>query len=464
MRSLPVPRRSLPGMVVLGFVLAPLCAWAFGGVGVAVGHGGGVGVAAGHGGFGAAVGQGVAAGHGGGFGAAIGHGPGGGQAVGHGADGISGGHGASFGSSGVSAGIGHSGGPADGSDAPGIGAGANPGGGRHGGAGLGAAHGHGRIGEAGDSSQGRSASGPEGDSNASSVSTGAGSSGDDSADNSNTAGVDTGSGQDAGDGARHGSAARSKTQAAYQSHRAKFLQERSMLEMGMGPTRPDRGVEGALRWARMHPQGWSWGSAGHARGRASAAGPNFEPAFSSTVASLSALPSVKIGHPLPAALPAGLRAIDPPVPFHSAAASIDPQRSLFRETKRAVPSPLLNDQKDWAADDVIGPAPDPPVAAVQPWAQGDFAAAKSAQMRTSLIDEGRSATAPQAWSMVGPFSSETQPLSKRGPIILIVLLSALSAYMFVRWTSVKCPQCGKLLEPGSLSCGRCHSRSGSIKV
>jgi len=101
---------------------------------------------------------------------------------------------------------------------------------------------------------------------------------------------------------------------------------------------------------------------------------------------------------------------------------------------------------------------------VQPWAQGDFAAAKSAQMRTSLIDEGRSATAPQAWSMVGPFSSETQPLSKRGPIILIVLLSALSAYMFVRWTSVKCPQCGKLLEPGSLSCGRCHSRSGSIKV
>jgi hypothetical protein len=238
-----------------------------------------------------------------------------------------------------------------------------------------------------------------------------------------------------------------------------------MLEMGMGPTRPDRGVEGALRWARTHPQGWSWGSPAHARGRASAASPNFEPAFSSTVASLPALPSVKIGHPVPAAIAAGPRAIDPPVPFHSTAASTYPQRSLFRETKRAVPSPPSNHQKNWAADDVIaGPAPDPPVAAVQPWAQRDFAAAKSAQMRTSLIDEGRSVIAHQAWSMVGPFSSETQPLSKRGPIILIVLLSALSAYIFVRWTSVKCPQCGKLLEPGSLSCSRCHSRSGSIRV
>ena len=36
-----------------------------------------------------------------------------------------------------------------------------------------------------------------------------------------------------------------------------FMRQRALLEMGMGPTRPDRGIEGALQWDKAHP-GWSF--------------------------------------------------------------------------------------------------------------------------------------------------------------------------------------------------------------
>ncbi len=57
-------------------------------------------------------------------------------------------------------------------------------------------------------------------------------------------GVDRGGGDDSG-------ANRSD------SAQADFLKERASLEMGMGPRRPDRGIEDALRWDRTHRGWWS---------------------------------------------------------------------------------------------------------------------------------------------------------------------------------------------------------------
>jgi hypothetical protein len=435
MRSQTVPSPSFLAVVaLLGTVLLPFAALGFEGPGVAVGHGGGVSVAAGHGAFGVSAGH----GNGGGVGVSAGHGNGGGVAIGHGA----GAH------------------PEGGHGGLGISTGAH---------GRGGGHGNAAAEAGGEGSRGAAHTIAESDSPRASAADTEGPSAGDSAvaTSGNGAADDSSQGQGGGPGADTGRG--EKARGSYESRHAKFLEQRASLEIGMGPTRPDRGVQGALRWARMHPHGWSWGGATHAHTRSSTASPNFEPAFSSTVSSLPALPWVKVGH---AGAAAGARMIDPPVPFHSAAAYTHPQRSLFRDTKKTVssaPSAQPDIQREKPADGVIvGPAPDPVIAASQRWGESD-SSTNSSQMRTSLIDEGRSETAsafaPQTWSMIEPFSkSPTQPLPKRGPILLIVLLSALSAYVFVRWTSVKCPQCGKLLEPGSVACRRCHSRSRSIRV
>jgi hypothetical protein len=50
-----------------------------------------------------------------------------------------------------------------------------------------------------------------------------------------------------------------------------------------------------------------------------------------------------------------------------------------------------------------------------------------------------------------------------GPGILIMLLSALSTYGVVRWMSVKCPQCGRLLERGSVACRDCGAQLMTAK-
>jgi hypothetical protein len=50
-----------------------------------------------------------------------------------------------------------------------------------------------------------------------------------------------------------------------------------------------------------------------------------------------------------------------------------------------------------------------------------------------------------------------------GPAILIMLLSALSTYGVVRWMSVKCPQCGRLLERGSIACRDCGAQLMTAK-
>ena len=50
-----------------------------------------------------------------------------------------------------------------------------------------------------------------------------------------------------------------------------FLRERASLEMGMGPRRPDRGIEDALRWDQAHRGWWSFlGSRMHGNGRPTA--------------------------------------------------------------------------------------------------------------------------------------------------------------------------------------------------
>src|SRR5215469_8680963 len=42
------------------------------------------------------------------------------------------------------------------------------------------------------------------------------------------------------------------------SSQTDFLRERASLEMGMGPRRPGRGIDDALRWDKMHSGWWSF--------------------------------------------------------------------------------------------------------------------------------------------------------------------------------------------------------------
>jgi hypothetical protein len=492
MRSATISNLSAPAaLIVLAMLLMPASALAFGGIGVGVGvgighGGGGVGVGVGHGDGGVAVGQ-------GGFGFSGGPGDGGGPGIGTGQG--SGGLGHGEGSGGAE-------GPGGGGFSATIGgSGDGSGGGGHGDGGHGgdAAGGDGGVviggpigGGSGSTGEDGGAEGSHGSGGITTGDTTIGTDGSSSAtgDSSATPGGSSatsigsagdGSGSSGTGAGPYNAQAQTNSQArrSYEQRRAAFLAQRALVEMGMGLRRPDRGMEGAMQYARTHPN-WSLSNIlSHAHASASARDPHFDRTFSTVFGTLPLLPKMRTGLTVARTEKPAPRVFDPPVAVQSFAAITLPPRKLHRKADQGKlivgqAAANRNQQSDPAAAQpivAVGQSAPPLVVADRDPQPVEYPVRSTTRpiLKTSVvgqaIPDAPSLHLPQAWSIVGQVSHETNsPLPKRGPILLIVFLSALSAYMFVRWTSVKCSRCGKFLDPGIVRCRRCGARLGSIRA
>jgi hypothetical protein len=512
--------------VVLAVLMLPVSALAFGGVGVGVGVGqAGISVTAGFAGVGAGVGQGAG---GPAFSGAPGAGPGGAGPGGAGLrSGVSGAGQGLGGSSGAGVsegggpggwGFGHAG-PAGGGPGAAVGSGGGPGlggggngyggaadgalsvavssdGGPGGAVGPGGAPGGPGGGDHGSGGASASSGGPGGDGTGNPHSVNSASSADDTssvtadspAASDNASATSTSSSSSTGDGSGSNQPGanswnaqtqdNSQAHSSYEQRRAAFLAQRALLETGMGPRRPDRGMAGAMRYARMHSD-WSLSSIlSHGQAPTSAQNQHLDRSFSSAVGTLPSLPKVGRSTAVARAERPDVRVYDPPISGPSLAATINPDRALFR---KADPTPsgstaaaAKSKQKTSPAAEktmVVAHQSAPPLVMtdVYPIATGDQARSHDAmEFKTSLVSQGAAETPgidAQDWSIIAQMPAERNaPLPTRGPILLIVFLSALSAYMFVRWTSVKCPHCGKLLEPVTTTCRRCGARLTLIRA
>src|SRR5579875_50787 len=467
MRSQTVLDLLTPGAaVVLALLMFPVSALALGGIGVGIGVGtgqGGVGAAAGFAGEGAGIG------HGGG---GLGSGGPGAAGSGHVAPGGQGAAATSAGALGAGGGGHADGGAAD--DA--LGAAVSPGASLSTGA-AGATSGsadgnlHSAISAAGAQDSVPTAAG-----NAASGNAFATSSSSDTGGNGNS--ISNQSGADSWP------AQNDQAQSSSQQRRAAFLAQRSSLQMGMGPRQPDRGIEGAMRYARAHP-GWSLDRMlSSAPVRTSAPNAYLDRTFGSVVGALPSLPELATSAAMVRPDRPGTRVYDPAASGRSFAATY-PDRVLRRKWNRMIPAstPVTAkvESRTNPADRLVpaaGQAAPPLAQQAAPLVMTNLdpvpkdLQARSADglgFRTSLVNQGSpqgfGLNADQDWSIILQMPEERDaPMPRRGPVFLIVFLSALSAYVFVRWTSLKCPRCRKLLEPVATVCRRCGARLTSVRA
>jgi hypothetical protein len=237
-----------------------------------------------------------------------------------------------------------------------------------------------------------------------------------------------------------------------------------------------------LQWARTH-KGWSiLGSPAKTARQPMAPNPALpSPAgsrqFNSVVGALPTLPTIKIP-PL-----TGYAAIltPRPTPREKSAAPAVP------EDQRAAPLPVAkpNPVQPTARQSAMQSAPRTSIVDTretvlklevvkgQPVLLGEAMHASSYQpaFKSSIISEPLTGmqSALQTmheWSIFGHFQSSRSPLTepRNLPVSIIILLSGFSAYVFVRFTSMRCPQCRKLLERRSLACRSCGLDFSAAKV
>jgi hypothetical protein len=142
-----------------------------------------------------------------------------------------------------------------------------------------------------------------------------------------------------------------------------------------------------------------------------------------------------------------------------AADPIDPKQTAEQPPMSKDPG---NDVSQPVAAALEAPALMPEIAAVQPPTAVVVDPAGVAPAMSIVVDsdplrhDGR---AGQGWTISGHFpAAETSPLPTALAIVIVMVLSAASAYGFVRLMCEKCPYCGALLQKHSAGCLNCGSQ------
>lgn len=236
--------------------------------------------------------------------------------------------------------------------------------------------------------------------------------------------------------------------------------QRAALQMGVGPFEPDRGMAQALGYGTAAPGvvaaadsalqsavgGMPALPTAPAESSALSEGPPAASGSESATQKQAAHPARSMGHP------------DQPLSRHDAVAS----GAALTAHRSAAVSSALNENKPASAPTT---AADPPLphaqVAVDPGAALMPVDAAGAPSMSVVVDLEPSRPGPagqsvQDWSISGRFpDGQASSLPTALAIVLVTILSAASAWGFVRLMSERCPQCSVLLERHSAGCRNC---------
>ncbi len=236
--------------------------------------------------------------------------------------------------------------------------------------------------------------------------------------------------------------------------------QRSALQMGVGPFVPDRGMAQALGYGTVASGVVS--TADSALQSAVSGMPALPTApaegsalseQSPTVSGAESAPHKQAAHP-----PHSMPHPDRPLSRHVAVAS----GAALAGHRSAAASVALNESKMASAPKAAADSQSPqaqvvaaPGAAIMP-VDADGASSMSMVVEPEPPRPGPAGQSAQDWSISGRFPDDRASSLPTAPaIVLVMILSAASAWGFVRLMSERCPQCSALLERHSAGCGNC---------
>ncbi len=236
--------------------------------------------------------------------------------------------------------------------------------------------------------------------------------------------------------------------------------QRAALQMGVGPFVPDRGMAQALGYGTVAPGVVSTADSAlqsavdgmPALPTAPAQGSALSEQ-SPTASGAGSAPHKQAGHP-----PRNMSHLDRSLSRHGAVAS----GAAVAAHRSAAASVALNESKMASAPQATADSPPPQAqvvadagAALMP-VDVDGAPSMSMVVDSEPPRPGLVAQSAQDWSISGRFpDAPASSLPTVPAIVLVMILSAASAWGFVRLMSERCPQCSALLERHSAGCGNC---------